>query len=139
MNPNAHDHCCCSWKMHEGRHDSMVRVGNEIVVIKDVSALICDTCGEVEYTLEISREIDVIMKEFFAGRLLAKPLAGERSHSSPSGQTRRGELTLAVEPVPKGNLQKRSQRVLTCDLRTFTTKGTKRTKNTQRRRFKKSL
>ncbi len=53
----------------------MVRAGNEIVVIKDVPALICDTCGEVEYTLEVSREIDVIMKEFFAGRLLAMPLA----------------------------------------------------------------
>jgi YgiT-type zinc finger domain-containing protein len=61
--------------MHEGRHDFMARIGNEIVAIKDVPALICDTCGEVEYTMEISREIDVIMKEFFAGRLPAKPLA----------------------------------------------------------------
>ena len=139
MNFNPHDCCHCVDKMREGGHVFMARVGNEIVVVKDVPALICDTCGQVEYMLEVSREIDVIMKEFFAGRLLAKPLAGERSHSSPSGQTRRGELTLAVEPVPKGNLQKRSQRVLTCDLRTFTTKGTKRTKNTQRRRFKKSL
>ena len=52
----------------------MARVGNEIVVVKDVPALICDTCGEIEYTLEVSREIDVIMKEFFAGRLLEKPL-----------------------------------------------------------------
>ena len=59
-------------------------VGNEIVVIKDVPALICDTCGEVKYTLEISREIDVIMKDFFAGRLLAKPLAaGEIAFKPP--------------------------------------------------------
>ncbi|MFA6371625.1 MAG: type II toxin-antitoxin system MqsA family antitoxin [Methanothrix sp.] len=61
--------------MREGGHNFMARVGNEIVVIKDVPSLICDACGEVEYTLEVSREIDVIMKEFFAGRLLAKPLA----------------------------------------------------------------
>jgi YgiT-type zinc finger domain-containing protein len=61
--------------MREGRYDLMARVGNEIVVIKYIPALICDTCGEVEYTLEVSREIDVIMKEFIAGRLLAKPLA----------------------------------------------------------------
>ena len=40
-------------------------------------ALICDTCGEVEYTLERSREIDAIMEDFFAGRLLAKPQAAE--------------------------------------------------------------
>jgi hypothetical protein len=53
----------------------MARVGDEIVVIRDVPALICDTCGEIEYTLEVSRDIDLIMKDFFAGRLLAKPLA----------------------------------------------------------------
>jgi YgiT-type zinc finger domain-containing protein len=75
MNSNSSDCCRCKGKMHEGRHDFMARVGNEIVVIKDVPSLICDTCGEVEYTLEVSREIDVIMKDFFAGRLLAKPLA----------------------------------------------------------------
>jgi len=75
MNSDAHDCCDCAGKMREDRHDFMARVGNEIVVIKDVPALIYDTCGEVEYTLEVSREIDVIMKEFFAGRLLAKPLA----------------------------------------------------------------
>jgi len=75
MSSEAHDCCRCSGKMCEGRHDFMTRFGNEIVVIKDVLALICDTCGEVEYTLEISRWIDVIMKDFFAGRLLAKPLA----------------------------------------------------------------
>ena len=75
MNFNSGDCCRCACKMREGRHDFMARVGNEILVIKDVPALICDTCGEVEYTLEVSREIDVIMKDFFAGRLLAKPLA----------------------------------------------------------------
>ena len=62
-------------KMGEGRHDFMARAGDEIVVIKDVPDLICDTCCEVEYTLETSREIDAMMKDFFAGRLLAKPLA----------------------------------------------------------------
>ena len=75
MSFDTYDCSRCACKMREGRHDFMARVGNGIVVIKDVPALICDTCGEVEYTLEISREIDVIMKEFFAGRLPAKPLA----------------------------------------------------------------
>jgi YgiT-type zinc finger domain-containing protein len=75
MSSDAHDCCCGAGKMREGRHDFMARVGDEIVVIKDVPALVCDTCGEVEYTLDVSREIDVIMKDFFAGRLLAKPLA----------------------------------------------------------------
>jgi YgiT-type zinc finger domain-containing protein len=75
MSSDAHDCCCHAGKMREGRHDFMARVVDEIIVIKEVPALICDTCGEVEYTLEVSREIDVIMKDFFAGRLLAKPLA----------------------------------------------------------------
>jgi YgiT-type zinc finger domain-containing protein len=75
MISDARDCCRCSGKMHEGGHDFMARAGNEIVVIKDVPALICDNCGEVGYTLEVSREVDVIMKEFFAGRLPAKPLA----------------------------------------------------------------
>ena len=75
MNFNSGDCSHCSCKMREGRHDFMARVENEILVIKDVPALICDTCGEVEYTLEVSREIDVIMEDFFAGRLLAKSLA----------------------------------------------------------------
>lgn len=75
MSSDAHDCCRCAAKMREGRHDFMARIGNEIVVIKDVPVLICDTCGDVEYTLELSREIDVMMMEFFAGRLLARPLA----------------------------------------------------------------
>jgi YgiT-type zinc finger domain-containing protein len=78
MSLDAHGCCRCAVRMREGRHDFMAKVGDEIIVIKDVPALICDTCGEVEYTLEVSREIDVIMKEFFAGRLLARPpAAGE--------------------------------------------------------------
>ena len=75
MSPNAHDCCRCASKMRECRHDFMARVGDKIVVIKDAPAFICNSCGEIEYTLEVSREIDVMMKEFFAGRLLAKPLA----------------------------------------------------------------
>ena len=79
MNSDTLDCCCCAGKMGEGRHDFMARVGDEIVVVKDVPALICDTCGEVEYTLETSREMDAIIKDFFAGKLLAKPLAAGES------------------------------------------------------------
>jgi YgiT-type zinc finger domain-containing protein len=57
------------------RHDFMARIGDEIIVVKDVPALICDTCGEVEYALEVSREIDRIRKDLLAGRLRTRPLA----------------------------------------------------------------
>jgi len=86
MSSEAHDCCCGAGKMRKGRHDFMARVEDEIIVIKDVSALICDTCGGVEYTLEVSREIYQIMKEFFAGRLRARPLAAKEVFSSPSGR-----------------------------------------------------
>jgi YgiT-type zinc finger domain-containing protein len=73
--------------MRECKHDFMARLQNEIVVIKDVPALICDTCDEVEYTLEVSREIGVIMKVFFGGRLLQSPCrgGGDRIHA-PAGR-----------------------------------------------------
>ncbi len=75
MKTDAYECCCGAGKMREGMHDFMARVRDEIVVIKDVPAFICDTCGEVEYTLEVSKEIDAIMRDFFAGQLLARPLA----------------------------------------------------------------
>jgi YgiT-type zinc finger domain-containing protein len=83
MNLDHRDCCRCPGKIYEGKHDFMARAGDQIAVIKDVPALICDTCGEVEYTLDTSREIDAIMKDFFAGRLLAKPLAAEEIAFKP--------------------------------------------------------
>jgi YgiT-type zinc finger domain-containing protein len=76
MNSDVHDCSRCAGKMREGRHDVMAQVGDEIIVIKDVPALVCDTCGEVEYTLEVSREIDAIRKEFFAGTAAGQAAGG---------------------------------------------------------------
>jgi|GEM_PF-3339216 len=36
MTSVAHDRCCGTGKMREGRHDFVARVENEIIVIKDV-------------------------------------------------------------------------------------------------------
>jgi len=73
--------------MREGRHDFMARVGDEIVVVKDVPALICDTCGEVEYTLETSREIDAIIKDFFRGTAAGQaPGGGGDRIQAPAGR-----------------------------------------------------
>ncbi|OPY51830.1 MAG: hypothetical protein A4E49_02094 [Methanosaeta sp. PtaU1.Bin112] len=68
MNSLFHECCLCSVKMREGGYDFIARIGDEIIVIKDIPALICDTCEEVEYTLVVSREIDRIRKEFHAKR-----------------------------------------------------------------------
>ena len=85
MRSVAYDCCCGTGKMREGRQDFMARIEDEIIVIKDVPPLICDTCGEVEYTLEVSREIDRIRKEFFAGRLQGRPLAAKEVVFKPQG------------------------------------------------------
>lgn len=65
----------CKSKLHEGKKEFVVKVKNEVVVIKDVPALVCDRCDEAYITPEISEKIDEIMEEFYAGKLLAKPLA----------------------------------------------------------------
>jgi hypothetical protein len=49
---------CCKGKLHEGKKEFVVKVKNEVIV-----------------TPEISEKIDEVMEEFFAGKLLAKPLA----------------------------------------------------------------
>ncbi|MFB3764179.1 MAG: type II toxin-antitoxin system MqsA family antitoxin [Methanotrichaceae archaeon] len=85
MSSDAHSCRCCAGKMLEGKDEFMARVGDEIVVIKDVPAFICDICGEVEYTPEVSEEIDEIMEDFFAGRLQAKSLAAGEVVFKPMG------------------------------------------------------
>ncbi len=88
MSSDARDCCHCAGKTREARHDFMARVGDEIVIIKHVPALICDACGEVEYTLEVSREIDVIRKDFLGDDYRQNPWLQGRSNSSPSRQVR---------------------------------------------------
>ncbi|WP_394339359.1 type II toxin-antitoxin system MqsA family antitoxin [Methanoculleus sp. UBA377] len=46
----------------------MARVGDEIVVVRDVPAFICDRCGEAYYSAEISQKIDTVMKDVHGGR-----------------------------------------------------------------------
>lgn len=40
MSSDAHDCCCKTGKMREGRHNFMAGIEDEIMVIKDVPALI---------------------------------------------------------------------------------------------------
>ena len=50
----------CKGTLHEGTAEFIARIGDEIIVIRDVPALICDRCGEAYYTAEVSRKIDVV-------------------------------------------------------------------------------
>ena len=68
----------CKGKLVKGKTEFVVRVENEVLAIKDVSAYICEECSEAYYIPEISEKIDVILKKFHNLTLLVHPLtAGE--------------------------------------------------------------
>lgn len=65
----------CGGKLREGVTELVMKIGDEVVVIKKVPALVCSCCGEAYVTPEVSEKIDEVTEEFRAGRLLARPLA----------------------------------------------------------------
>ena len=65
----------CGGRLREGFTELVMKVGNEVVVIKKVPALVCSCCGEAYVTPEVSEKIDEVTQEFRAGKLLARPLA----------------------------------------------------------------
>lgn len=70
------DRCSfCKGKLYEGKTEFVVKVGDEVISVKDVAAYVCQNCGEAYFTPEVSRKIDKVMRDFHEGRLLARPLA----------------------------------------------------------------
>jgi YgiT-type zinc finger domain-containing protein len=70
------DQCSfCKGKLVLGKTEFMARAGNEVVVIKDVPAWVCEQCGESYFTAAISRKIDAIMRDAHQGKLCVRPLA----------------------------------------------------------------
>lgn len=65
----------CKSKMREGTTELVAKVGDQVVVIKNIPAFVCPNCDEAYYSIDIQRKIDGIMRAFHEGRLLAKPLA----------------------------------------------------------------
>lgn len=65
----------CRGKLVEGKTEFMARAGNEVVVIKDVPAWVCEQCGESYFSAAISRRIDGIMRDAQMGKLCLRPLA----------------------------------------------------------------
>jgi len=64
----------CRGNLTEGKTEFMVRIGREIIVIKDVPAYICDQCNESYFTPDSSRRIDAILKAARTGPVCGKPL-----------------------------------------------------------------
>ena len=65
---------CGKGRLKKGTTDFTAKVEGEMVVIRDVPAYICDSCTEAYFSIETTRKIDKIMREFRAGKLLTKPL-----------------------------------------------------------------
>jgi len=64
----------CGGVLRKGKTELVIRVGEEIVVIKDVPAYVCENCGEPYFTPETSRKIDEIMRDFYRNRVSKKPI-----------------------------------------------------------------
>ena len=65
----------CKGTLQEGTTEFIARIGDAVIVIRDVPAYICDRCGEAYYTVETSRKIDAVMADARSGRLCCRPLA----------------------------------------------------------------
>lgn len=65
----------CKGSLSEGKTEFMVRIGSEIIVIKDVPAFICDQCNESYFTPDSSRKIDAILEAAKNGPVCGTPLA----------------------------------------------------------------
>ena len=65
----------CGGKRRDGFTELVMKVGNEVVVIKRVPALVCNCCSEAYVTPEVSEKIDEVTQKFRAGKLLLRPLA----------------------------------------------------------------
>ncbi len=75
------DRCTfCKGKLVEGKTEFVVKVGDKVLTVNDVSAYICEECGEAYYTPDVSEKIDVIMNKSHKSTLLMHPVAaGELS------------------------------------------------------------
>ena len=70
------DRCSfCKGRIVKGETEFMVRVGSELLVIRDIPAYVCEGCGEAYYTPDISRKIDRIMERFHKSKLRVLPIA----------------------------------------------------------------
>jgi len=65
----------CGGKLLEGLTELVLKAGDELAVIKRVPALVCNCCHEAYLTPDVSERVDKVMKEYRAGKLLAKPIA----------------------------------------------------------------
>ena len=65
----------CKGEKKEGQTEFIARVHDQVIVIKDVPAWVCERCGEAWFSYETSEKIDKVMQEVHAGKICVRPLA----------------------------------------------------------------
>ena len=65
----------CKGEMKEGKTEFMARVQDQVIVIKDVPAWVCERCGEAWFSYETSEKIDKVKRDVHAGTICVRPLA----------------------------------------------------------------
>ncbi len=51
----------CKATMENEARTFMLEVGTSILIIKNVPSMVCTQCGEVSYSLDISRKLETIL------------------------------------------------------------------------------
>ena len=65
----------CKGTLKMGKTEFIVRINQDVVVIKDIPAFICDRCNEAYFPPDSSRKIDQILEDIRAGPICGRPLA----------------------------------------------------------------
>ena len=77
----------CRGELNYGKTDFIARVEDKIISIKNIPAYVCCNCTESYFTVEVSRKIDMTMKDFHQGKFFAHPIAaGELEFDMNSGR-----------------------------------------------------
>ena len=68
----------CKGTLSEGLAEYTVSIKDQVLVISEIPAWICNNCSEPYYTPENSRKIDEIINKAKKKKILAHPLAAGR-------------------------------------------------------------
>lgn len=65
----------CGGKLRKELTELVLKAGDDLAVIKRVPALLCSCCDEAYLMPEVYENVDRVMREYRAGKLLARPIA----------------------------------------------------------------
>jgi YgiT-type zinc finger domain-containing protein len=64
----------CKGAVKHKKVDIPVELKNNLLMIRDVPADVCEECGEIYYTLEVARKLESIEDKVMCGTLKPSPM-----------------------------------------------------------------